>query len=109
MKIFFCFFSVLSSVAVFSGDTKFPVSGIPAELKENVDVVIREDHMRYTIHDRDRATLYVYQVVTILNENGKRHASEVIGYDKLSRITSFKGASFDANGKQIRRLKKRNI
>lgn len=98
------------TIATFAGgDNKYPVSEIPDSLKQGVDVVLREDHMTYTIHSRDRATWYVHQVVTILNENGKRYASEVIGYDKLSKITQFKAISYDATGEVIKKLKSSEI
>lgn len=90
-------------------DPKYPVSDIPATLIENVNVVLRENHMVYTIHAQNRATLFVHEVITILNENGKHYASEVIGYDKLSRVTSFKGTSYDATGAVIKKLKASEI
>ncbi|QOI96848.1 MAG: DUF3857 domain-containing protein [Flammeovirgaceae bacterium] len=102
-----CVFGVSS--ALVAGDLKYPVSEIPAELKENANVVFREDQMRFTIHAQNRATLYVYQVVTILNDNGKNYAQEVIGYDRLSKVTLFNGASYDATGKLIKRLKQSEI
>jgi hypothetical protein len=98
-----------SGVATARGDNQYPVKDIPDSLKKNVDVVFREDHMRFTIHARDRSTLYVHQVITILNENGKHYASEVIGYDKLSKVTLFKGVNYDVNGVQVRRLKSSEI
>jgi hypothetical protein len=94
---------------LFAGDLKFPVSEIPAELKENANAVFCEDQMRFTIHAQNKATLYIYQVVTIFNENGKKYAQEVIGYDKLSKVSVFSGASYDASGKLIKRLKQSDI
>jgi hypothetical protein len=95
----------IQALSVWAADNKYPVKDIPDTLRKGVDVVLREDHMTYTIHSRDRATWYVHQVVTILNESGKRYASEVIGYDKLSKITMFKGTSYDADGVVIKKLK----
>jgi len=51
----------------------------------------------------------VHQVVTILDATGKRHASEVISYDKLSKATFLKGNVYDANGLLIKKLKNSEI
>jgi hypothetical protein len=108
-KLFLATCLLLAVKAIASGDPKYPVYEIPAELLENVDVVLREDHMLYTIHAQDRATLRLRQVVTIMNENGRRYASEVVGYDKLSKVTSFKGTSYDAAGQVVKKLKSSEI
>ena len=110
MKIIITVLSLLVCIcASAGGDYGYPVSDIPDTLKKGVNVVFREDHSKFTIHSRDRATHYVHTVVTIFNEAGKRYAQEVIGYDKLTKITAFRGASYDADGKLIKRLKQSEI
>ena len=91
------------------GEPKYPVSDIPEALKNNVNVVFREDKMVFTIHSESKASFYVHQVVTIFNEKGKKYAVEVIGYDKLSKIKDLSGTVYDALGKQIKRLKNNEI
>jgi hypothetical protein len=93
----------------YAGDPKYPVSEIPEELKTNVNVVIREDEMIFKILSKSRASLYVHQVITILNDKGKDYASEAVSYDKLSKIKDFNGTVYDASGKQIKRLKNSEI
>jgi hypothetical protein len=91
------------------GDPKYPVTDIPEELKINVNVVIREDQMIFKILSKSKASLYVHEVITILNDKGKDYASEIVSYDKLSKIKDFNGAVYDASGKQIKRLKNSEI
>ncbi len=90
-------------------DPKFPVSAIPEDLKKDANVVFREDQMIYTIHSKSKATYKIYQVITILNANGNHYAQEVIGYDKLSKVTSLKGNIYDANGILVSKLKNSEI
>jgi hypothetical protein len=90
-------------------EPKYPVSAIPAELKENVNVVVREEVTRFRILSKNSANLYVHQVLTIFNEKGNRFAKEIIGYDKLTKIVEMNAYAYDANGKQIKRLKKSEI
>jgi hypothetical protein len=100
------FTSVISS---FAADLKYPTSDIPADLKENVDVVIREDQMVFKIISKDKSTYLVHFVVTILNEKGNYYAKKSVGYDKLSKITDFYGFAYDETGKQIKKLRNSEI
>src|SRR5687768_12554117 len=91
------------------GDPKYPVSAIPEALRTNVNVVFREDHMTFRIHSKSKASYFVHQIITILNDKGKRYASKVVGYDKLSKIKDLNGTVYDAAGKQIKRLRNSEI
>jgi hypothetical protein len=90
-------------------EVKYAVSEIPAELLEGVNVVVREDHMVFKINSISNATYRNHSVVTILNEKGKRYASETVDYSKLIRITDFNATVYDALGKPIKRLKNSEI
>jgi hypothetical protein len=109
MKKLFILLPTLFIAGIGISQPLYPVSQIPAVLSEQADVVFRQDKMTFVIHAQDKATLSVFKAITILNDNGKDYAVEVLGYDKLSKVTSFKGASYDASGKLIRRLKPTEI
>jgi hypothetical protein len=103
---------ILFALANFSAtaqELKYPVSAISEELKKDVDVVVREDHMWYKIRSINSATYHVHQVATIFNEQGNKSAQEVIFYDKLTKIVDINAYAYDATGKQIKRLKKGEI
>lgn len=109
MRLIFVSIFYILTHAVLGADPKYPVSSISEELKKNVDVVFRQDKMVFKINSQKEATLYVHQVVTIFNEKGKHYASEVIGYDKLTKVVSFKGTAYDAAGNIIKKLKSSEI
>lgn len=109
MKYFLAIWIALSFNAVAKELPKFPVNAIPEDLKKDVDAVIREDQMIFTVHSKSRATYKIYQVITILNANAKHYASEIIGYDKLSKIVSLRAAIYDANGESVKKLKPSEI
>ncbi|MBX2897553.1 MAG: DUF3857 domain-containing transglutaminase family protein [Cyclobacteriaceae bacterium] len=88
-----------------AADIQYPVSTIPAELKQNADVVIRKEELKFKIVSKSKAVFTVNSVYTILNDRGKRYATSVVSYDKLSKVNYFSAVAFDANGKQIKRLK----
>ncbi len=98
-----------NALSVFANDPKFPVSSIAEELKKNADIVVRQDQMKFTILSKSKANLRVYEVFTIFNDKGKDHATKVIGYDKLSKVVSFKATAYDASGSIIKKLKNSEI
>lgn len=91
------------------GQKKYVVQDIPEPLLKNVNAVVREDNMTYKMFSPSKASLQVRMVVTILNDGGKEFAYENVSYDKLSKVTSFKGAAYDAQGNVIKRLKASDI
>lgn len=93
------------SVAAIAGDPKYPVSDIPEALKKNADVVFRKNEMTFTIQSKSKASFHVYEVVTIFNDKGREYATKVVGYDKLSKISSLKAVAYDANGNVLKKLK----
>jgi transglutaminase-like putative cysteine protease len=70
-----------------------------------VDAVVREDHMRFNISSRGSGTLFVRSVVTILNEKGNHYAKRIIGYNKLMKVLNVTGVVYDQLGNQVRHLK----
>jgi hypothetical protein len=101
---------VSSLITVYAGDNpKYSVNTISEDLKKDVNVVFREDVMIFKILSKSRSSHYVHQAITIFNEKGKHYASEVVGYNKLSKIKDFKGSVYDAHGKLIKKLKNSEI
>jgi hypothetical protein len=88
---------------------KYVVSNIPEEFRKNANAVYWEDRMVFQIHAQNKATFKVFQAVTILNANAKRHTSVVVGYDKLSKVLIIKGTIYDADGFVLKRIKPSEI
>lgn len=109
MKIRLGVFLLVSSFSAFASDLKYPVSAIPAELKKDADVIVREDFMSFKILSKSRAHHVVKYVVSVLNENGNEYAEHQVYYDKLTKVVSISGAVYDANGKQIKKIKNKDI
>jgi len=110
--IIFTLLFVRANMAISSpdrDDPKYKVSDIPEHLRAGVYAVVRLDQSEFIIHSESRCTHHVRMAVTIFSDQGKRFASQTIGYDKLSKITSFKGTAYDAAGNVIKRLKTNEI
>lgn len=108
MRLAFLLCTIINLTA-YGADPKYPVLLIPAALKENTNVVIRNEEITFKIISKSRATYSVKSAYTILNDKGKRFASEVVPYDKLSKINRFNATAYDAMGKQIKKLKSSDL
>lgn len=100
---------MLLSAHAMAADPQYPVSAIPAALLENANAVIREE--LYTIRLNGLKDMRVTNryVITVLNESGARYAQMNEWYDKHHKIDNIKGALYDAQGNQLRKLKSSEI
>jgi hypothetical protein len=89
-----------------SAQNQWAADKIPAELKEKAHAVIRTSETFFTVKNIGEATEKNHIVVTILDEQGMRYASQFVPYDKLNKINDLEGVLYDANGNKVRRLKK---
>ena len=110
MRIAFVLIGLLSAFSLRAKDgPSHPVSAIPENMKSGMYAVIREQELRFEISSTKNATTYGRIVITILNPNGQNYAKKVLYYDKYSIIKSFKGVSYDAEGKVLKKLKPSDI
>lgn len=87
----------------------YDAASIPEAIKKNASVVKRYEDIVFEVTDIDRATLSVHQVLTVLNENGKR-ALQFAEY--TSRVTFLDDAEirvYDAHGRQTARYKQKDM
>lgn len=69
-----CTLHCLAQAGIYSALT------IPDSLKKEADVVVREEIIKFTIKDNNSARYEVHQVITVLNEQGKRY----LDFDEFS-------------------------
>jgi hypothetical protein len=87
----------------------YAVSLIPDSLMENVNVVKREELIYVTIKSPSKATVKRKYAVTILNEKGDNYATYFNSYSKLISLSDITGKLYDAQGKLIKSIKKKDI
>ncbi len=104
-----CLLCVLAYSWTWGQEKNYKVDDIQPDLKRNANVVVRNKVEKFVIHSKSTATHVVHEVFTILNESGKRYATEVILYSKLQKVNEFNGMVYDAGGTVIRKLKKEDI
>ena len=92
-----------------AGEGEYAVSKISPALLKGANAVLRFEQIRFEINSTKEAILRNHYVITILNENGDEWADMVEYYDKFRQIESVEGILYDANGKQLKRVKKKDL
>ncbi len=103
ISFFICSISFCQSEDIYSALT------IPLELKTKANAVVRYDKKTVEVLSYDEILVTKKRIVTILNENGKRHAKAGEGYDDNSVIEDVEAYIYDAYGKEIKKIKERDF
>ena len=78
-------------------------------LLKGANVVVRLEDERYELKDLDKAVYRYKRAITILNEEGDRHADLGVYYNRFNEIDYIEGTLYDAMGKKIKTLKKSDL
>lgn len=110
MKIASLFFFLLFffSPNLFA-QNNYPISAIAPALLKDAHVVKRLEEIRYEIKSLTDAVYTHKFALTILDEAGEDAAALVVYYTKLQKVGSIEGALYDAEGKQLRKVKNKDI
>ena len=100
---------VLIALVVAAGDGEYAVSKIPAALLKDANAVKRMEKISFEVVNIGEAILRKKYAITILNENGDRQAGFVEYYDKLHEIRNIEGILYNAEGKELKKLKNKQI
>lgn len=101
--------SLLSQLPVHAGEGEYAVSKIPLTLLKNANAVLRLEELHFEINSTRRTVLTNHYVITVLNEKGDFWAECSEYYDKHREIASVEGILYDAGGKQLKRIKKKDM
>jgi len=87
----------------------YSASLINDSLKKDANVVCRSNELRIEIKEPGKAKIYRKYVYTILNEAGDRYSFFYTYYDKFNDVHDIDGTLFDASGKELKNVKKKDI
>jgi len=107
-KYFFALVSLFFNFFIYAnGD--YAVSKISPALLKNANAVLRFEEIKFEIVNTKEAIETNHYVITILNENGDKWAEFSEYYDKLREINFVEGFLYDANGKQLKKIKTKDL
>lgn len=100
--------SILLSVQVTHAQT-FRVNDIPEALSKNSERVIRQHDMSIVIHDISKMDTKITHTETILENGSSNDIDLVFYYNNSTKIKSLKAWIIDANGNEIKTIRKRDF
>jgi transglutaminase-like putative cysteine protease len=105
--LLFLFF--LGYFAFGQSGSDFPVLTMPKELAENSNMVIRHHELQVEVESIDEMTVTHKTIVTVLNKVGHRYVNTFVHYDNHTKVNDASARIYDANGKEIKKFKKRDF
>jgi len=107
MKILYVLLVML--VPSFMMAQNYNVLLIPDTLKKGADAVKRYEEYVLEIKSPGKATFKERHVYTVLNESGKGYGGYTSGYGKFNSINYINGTLYDAMGKELKHIKKKDM
>ena len=95
--------------AIINVHAQYPVALIPDSLTKDTRVVTRLNEITFEMKSPGKATVHTHFVYTILNETGKNFGGYVADYDKFKSLNDLTGTLYDAAGKEIKHVKKKDF
>lgn len=109
MRKFISIIFLFSSPALYAGDGDYAVSKISPALLKNADAVLRLEEITFEIKSTKEAIERNHYAITVMNENGDDWADLKENYDKFHEIISVEGYLYDADGKQLKKMKFKDL
>lgn len=82
---------------------------VPDSLTKKANAVKRYEELRITIKSVDKAIIHHKYAITVLNEAGTRYGHYYNSYDKLTSLSDIDGNLYDALGRHLKNIKKKDI
>lgn len=94
---------------VFSQKLDYSIQSVPDSLKQNANAVIRFNQLDILITSQENMKITTKRVVSVYNEKGMGAIDAIEWYDKSTKVTSVEATVFDENGKEIKRIKRKDF
>lgn len=104
-NFFFCLLFCASAATA----QEYSVASIPDSLKTGADAVIRYQELNIQLRPPAKAIVQRTIVATILNEKASALGVLQVYYSKFHDVNDIDGTLYDANGKKLKSVKKKDI
>ncbi|MEO7924416.1 MAG: DUF3857 domain-containing protein [Chitinophagaceae bacterium] len=108
-KAFFALFLLFFSLPLWAIEGIYDVARIAPSLRVNAHAVKRMERISFEVISTGEAILKRKYAITILDENAEDQAGFAEYYDKLHEIRNIEGTLFDASGKELKKLKNKQV
>lgn len=104
-----CFILTTSNYIAYAQVISFNLATVPDSIKKDADVVIQFENQLFTVEDIDKASLYVHKIYTVVDEDGDDELNFYVPTSKFRSLADAELKAYDANGKLISRVKKKDM
>lgn len=101
------FFVAMLNIVI--AQIKYPATAIPDSLIKNAIMVVREQELIFQVIDKGKAVETEHFVVTLLHDKASEMGSPKFYYSEFEEIDNIEASVYDADGKLVRNLKKKDI
>src|ERR1044072_4425723 len=91
------------------GTTLYALSSMPDIVKKDADIIKRYENIGFEVKDIDRSSYTVHQIVTVMNEKGKKALHFAEYTDKYRILEDAEVKVFDALGRHVNRYKQKDM
>jgi len=109
MKAFLCSIFLYCWVFPLSAQARYAVSEIPPDLLKYARAVVRAYELTFEVLNKGEAIQTEHKVLTLLNERAADEREPVFYYWAFDKIEDIEASVYDAEGKLVRHLKKRDV
>ncbi|WP_299557034.1 DUF3857 domain-containing protein [Seonamhaeicola sp.] len=109
VKYFIVSALLLLVFSAFPQDNLYTSYSIPDDLLENANAVVRKSSIDITLKSASEMHVIEKRVVTVFNKQGDDNVDAIVYYDNNERIIELQALVFDAFGKQIKKIKKKDF
>lgn len=104
-----CLAAFLFFIVINTYSQNYSILFMPDSLREHANAIKRDEELRIIIKDPGKAVIKHTYAVTILNEAGRKFSIYQNEYDKLIDLSDIDGNLYDAMGKKLKNVKKKDI
>lgn len=109
MRTISLIFALITTLSVVSHAQEYPFAAIPAGLLKNANLVKRNELLEITIVSPGKVLKKHSYAYTILNEKADDYTEFATYYNKFVSVEEIEGRLFDAMGKELKKVKKKDI
>lgn len=109
MRLSYLLCALLAFTSIFSQEKTYQAVNLNPLLTKDANAVVRLDEMKIEVLSNHSMVYEVKQVVTVLNKMGNSYSNTQLNYDKEKKIKSIEAFIYDKNGKEIKRIKRKDF
>ena len=88
---------------------QYSASNIPLEMLKNANAVVRAYNLSFKVINNGEAIEEEHKVVTILNDKAEDYDEPIFYYGGISELDDIEALIYDSAGKQVKKMKKKDI